>query len=76
MQLHQYIYQLFLEKFDPTLMSFKGLRSLGIHFAQRVPKSQNLLDSNENYLVASDGAPVISDSSFLSFNMSTVSVAV
>ena len=50
--------------------------ALGIHFAQRVPKSENLLDSNLDYWVASDGTLVIWGSCFLSFNISRVSLAI
>ena len=73
--MHQYIYQRFLEEFYPTLQQCPSRNrdqlffAFGMRFPQRIPKYQDLLDSNLNYLVASGEAPVIRDSYFLSFNI-------
>ena len=71
--MRQYIYQWFLAEFYSTLQQWYLLKnqdrlsfSLGIHFVPGVPTSQNLLDSNLECSLASDGAPVIEVLSSLS----------
>ena len=64
--MRQYICYRFLEEFYSILQQWLLSKNrdrlssgLGIQFAPGVPKSQNLLDSNQDYSMASDGAHVI-----------------
>ena len=66
----------FIYKFYSTLQQWLLLQNqdrlsfdLVMYFAPGAPRSQNLLDSNLDYSVASDGAPVIEVvSSFSTFH--------
>lgn len=78
--MRQKIYQWFFSEFYSTLQLWllSKIRerlsfSFGIHFTPGVLRSQNLLDSNLDYSVTSDGAPEI-EVSF--FNISRVILAV
>ena len=71
--MRQYICQWFFAEFYSTLQQWLPSKnrdrlsfSLDIHFAPVVPRSQNLLDSNLDYLVANDGVPLMEVVSFLS----------